>query len=178
MPPIQVHQSKSLPDSMKWFILCSYERYTRGMESAITYKNRLVLMKAIVRMVSYHNGYAKMPVNEKTVAKYLVKYREASCTGVNVGNVFKTISTNTKLTYVANIQQKFPKFLHGLFRYSSKVLGLNATVPQIVECMNSQAAIRFPHCPIRGQLQMNIYKFWNFSILMVVNSNKPLNDQV
>ena len=118
------------------------------MENNITYKHWLVLMKAMVRIVSYHNGYAKMPVKEKTVVKYLVTYRESTCTGVNVANVFKTVSTNSRLTNVANLQQQFPKFLHSLFWYSSKVLGLNATVPQLVDCMNSQAAIRFAHCPI------------------------------
>ena len=162
MPPIQVHKSQSLPAGMKWFIICTYERYTRGMESNLTYKNRLVLMKSIIRMVSYHNGYSKPAVSEKTVAKYLVCYREATRTGVNVANIFKLVSTNTKLTYIENLQQKYPKFLHSLFCFACKVLGSNTTVPQIVECMNSQACICHPHCPDRGQLQMTIYKFWNF----------------
>ena len=79
-----------------------------GIERDITYKNRLVLMKAIVHMVAYHNGYGKPPVIEKTVAKYCVRYRQAKRTGVNVANVFKTMSTDLRLTYVAMIQEKYP----------------------------------------------------------------------
>ena len=74
-------------------------------------------MESIVRMVAYHNVYSKVPLTKKTVAKYVVKYREATHTGVNIGNVFETVSTNTRLTYIANLQQQHPKFLHSLFRY-------------------------------------------------------------
>ena len=147
---------------MQWFIICTYKHFTNGLERNLTYKNRLELMRSIAKMISYHNRYEKPPVNEKTISKYLVRYRSASRSGMNVGNVFKTISTNTRLSYVAMLQQKFPEFLHTLFCYASKTLGLNATVPQIVQCMNTQAVIRHPHCAIRGQLQMTVYKFWNF----------------
>ena len=120
MPTIQVHNAKQLPEGMKWFIICTYECFTNGLESNLSYKNRLKLIRSIVKMISYHNRYGEPPVNEKTVAKYLVKYRSATRTGVNVGNVFKSISTNTRLSYVAMLQDKYPEFLHGIFCYSSK----------------------------------------------------------
>ena len=161
-PHIHVHNSKTLPEGVKWYVICTYKRYTQGLESNMTYKNRLLLMKAIIKMISYHNGYLKPPVNEKTVAKYLVRYRQAIRTGVSVGSIFKSVNSHSKVGYVASIQAKYPDFLHKLFCYAVKILGLNATVPQIVETMNEQATIRHPHCPVCGQLQMTIYKFWNF----------------
>ena len=65
MPNVQVHNSKSLPEGIKWYILCTYERIIQAVERNITYKNRLVLMRVIVQMVAYRNGYDKPPVTKK-----------------------------------------------------------------------------------------------------------------
>ena len=60
------------------------------------------------------------------------------------------------------IQEKFPGFLHKLYRYASKVVGADAKNTIICDVMNRKAANDFKLCPIRGKLKLNSYHFFRF----------------
>ena len=68
-----------------------------------------------------------------------------------------------RMSYVRVVEQKFPTMLHLLYRFATKLLGIDETSLCLAEVMNLQAQELFPDCPIiRSNLRINQHKFWEF----------------
>ena len=49
-PNITTHKSKSLTEGLKWHFICLYNEYTRGEDYLMTYKEKIIVMNAIIKM--------------------------------------------------------------------------------------------------------------------------------
>ena len=160
-PNITIHKSKSLTEGLKWHFICLYNEYTRGEDYLMTYKEKIIVMNAIIKNESYHNGYSKPVVSIRTFQRFIEKYRKEQKTD-SVSNTFVSKKGHGKDSYIGKLEKQFPKYLHKLYRYSSKILGIDATVPQYIYCMNTRSKILHPNCPIRSDLGLSIHHFWVF----------------
>ena len=59
--------------------------------------------------------------------------------------------------------------LHSLYRFATKLLGLDETSSKLSAAMNNRARELFPDCPIRSNLKMNRNRFWEFFIIKEEN---------
>ena len=75
-PNIRIHHTKSLSEGLKWHMLVLYEKHTQGQEHLLTWKEKLTVKNAIIRNVSYHNGYKKPVISSRTFRRYIDKYKD------------------------------------------------------------------------------------------------------
>ena len=68
------------------------------------------------------------------------------------------------MSYVSQICDAYPTMLHSLYRYATKLLGLDKTSAQLSAAMNTRAQELFPDCSVRSNLKMNQNRFWEFFI--------------
>ena len=59
------------------------------------------------------------------------------------------------MNYVSQIQIKFPTLLHSLYRFATKLIGVDETSAQLAAAMNHRALELFPDCPIRANMKLN-----------------------
>ena len=161
LPAIRIHNCKSLSEGLKWHLLCLYMEHTEGKPELLKWKEKLELMRGIINNESYHNGYTKPIITCRTFARYIKSYKENKHTD-KLFCVFTSRKGMNQVSYISFLDINFPRFLHRLYRYSIGVLGLDATVPQLIHCMNSRSRILHPMCPTRSDLKLTIHHFWNF----------------
>ena len=160
-PSIKLHNAKSLSEGLRWHLMCLYMEHTKGDPQKLTWKEKNILMSAIIRQESYHNGYSKTIISNRTFCKYIAKYNDNKYTD-RMANTFRSKKGENRVSYIAFLELNFPKYLHKLYRYAVKVMGLDATVPQLIQCMSSRSRVLHPFCPTRSNLKLNIYQFWSF----------------
>ena len=68
----------------------------------------------------------------------------------------------TKDNYIDFLQEKFPTYLHSLYRYATRVLGTMASARSLIDLMNERSSVLHPSCPIRSNLNITKHHFWRF----------------
>ena len=66
------------------------------------------------------------------------------------------------MSYVRVVEQKFPTMLHSLYRFATKLLGIDVNSSCLSEVMNLQAKELFPDYPIRFNSRINQHRLWEF----------------
>ena len=156
--PIPIRSEKSFHSSMKWHVIAVATSFGYQSMSA---KNREILGKAILHRESYLAGF-QSPPSHHSLLRWWNLYQKAKWNSVRIDDVFKSKRGESRTTYAAYLQKKFPTLLHLLYRYATQVLGIDATTASIIDIMNSKSLIDHPHCPIRQTLRLNKFHFWNF----------------
>ena len=160
-PDIRIHNSKSLSEGLKWHLVCQFMQHCNGIPDKLSWKQKNLVMNAIIKHESYHSGYLKPIIVPRTFVRYIQVYNSKKHTD-QLFSVFTSRRGCNRVSYVSSLEQQFPKYLHKLYRYSCRLLGLDATVPQLIHCMNSRSRILHPLCPTRSDLKLSIHHFWTF----------------
>ena len=161
LPNVRIHNSKSLSEGLKWHLICQYMQHTKGTPGLVTWKQKTTIMNAIIKHESYHSGYKKPIIVCRTFTRYIQAYNSSKHTD-QLFSVYTSRKGSNQVSYITSLERNFPKYMHKLYRYSCRLLGLDATVPQLIHCMNSRSRILHPHCPTRSDLRISIHHFWNF----------------
>ena len=129
-----------------------------------TYKEQLELGNAIIRKECYIAGYEKPVITSRHFKdriwdKY---YKSRRLTPSVTSHVLDNKRGQNRMSYVAQISNMYPTMLHSLYRFATKLLGLDETSSRLAAAMNSRAQELFPDCPVRSNLKMNRNRFWEF----------------
>ena len=160
-PSIRIHNCKSLSEGLKWHLICQYMQNSKGNPDRFTVKEKNKLMKAIIDHESYHNGYTKPVISVRTFVRYISDYGRNVHTD-DLSTLFTCRKGQNQVSYITFLERNFPRYVHKLYRYSCRILGIDATVPQLIHCMNSRSRVLHPSCPTRNHLKLSVYHFWNF----------------
>ena len=121
-------------------------------------KKRVFLAEAVGKRESYICGYNK-PFLGRALMRWWQEHEYNHQYLCKVQDTFKKRNRKKRRTYLGSIQTEFPSFLHKLYRYTSKTLGHNTSNYRIRKLMMEKAQIDYPHCPIRGRLNITSYAF-------------------
>ena len=147
-------------ETMKWSmvaIACDYGA------SDMTYKKRLELFKAVIKVQSYLYGFVAPAIS---VSYFLALWRKFK-TGMrkNPTKLFDTYLSKAgtgRSTWVDKIMAKYPQLLHKLYRYATRILTCSANTKSIIACMKCRSKVLFPDCPTRSSLSLTKYHFWEW----------------
>ena len=147
-----------MPKGMKWHMLVTATAFNY---QNLPGKDKKILGTAIARNEAYLAGFCKPP-SHYTLSNWYEKYSKAKGTSVRIDSLFDSKSGQNRIKYVTYIEKQFPQFLHQLYRYATKTLGVDANVPMLVNMMNAKSRIDHPFCPVRSVLRMSKAHFWTF----------------
>ena len=157
--PIYPHR-KRMSETMKWSLIavaCDYGA------TDLEFKQRLELFSSVIKVQSYLYGF-KAPA--LSLSYFLTLWRKFKNTmRKDPTKLFDTYFCRAGQgwkTWVDQMMEKYPKLLHGLYRYATGILTCSANTCSIVACMKRRAKILYPDCPIRGNLKLSKYHFWEW----------------
>ena len=130
----------------------------------LTYQDQLILAEAILKRESYTAGYNKPIVTPTHFHKYIwSKYdNEARMNPGNAPYVLQNKRGENRVRYLNVIMDQYPTFLHSMYRYATKCLGVDETAARLSVLMMNRAKEAFPDCPVRSTLKMTRHYFWDF----------------
>ena len=130
----------------------------------LTYQDQLILAEAILKRESYTAGYNKPIVTPTHFHKYIwSKYdNEARMNPGNAPYVLQNKRGENRVRYLNVIMDQYPTFLHSMYRYATKCLGVDETAARLSVLMMNRAKEAFPDCPVRSSLKMTRHYFWDF----------------
>ena len=158
---IPLRPEKQLSKGMKWHMVVVAASHGY-LDLPSPQKKKLA--EAVTRRESYLAGYHKPP-SAFTFHKWWQKYTNqttSNCSSIDPDRIFDSCSGKNRLPYVTYIEQRFPKLLHSLYRYATKLLGVDATVPMLLSMMNSKARLDNPFCEVRSKMNLTKHHFWIF----------------
>ena len=132
-------------------------------------KEQLVLAEAIIKKESFVAGFDK-PIMSARHFKDRIwdNYKKSMRTKPSMtSHILDNHRGENRMSYVAQIMKKYPTMLHSMYRFATKLLGLDETSAKLSEAMNTRAKELFPDCPVRSNLKMNRNRFWEFFMFMV-----------
>ena len=120
-------------------------------------------IEAIIKMQSYLGDYA---FPQYTIQYFIRQYYSQFSKSV-FNDPIKLLSLVSpaipnRENYIDSLLDKFPTYLHNLYRYSTRVLGTMASGKSLVDIMNRRSLALHPNCPIRANLNLTPYHFWRF----------------
>ena len=140
--------------------------------------NRHETIEAIIKMQSYLGGYSAAQYSTAYFIRtyYSVFSKSVLNDPIRLLSLFTTSVTNRE-NYIDMILDKFPTYLHSLYRYATRVLGTMASAKSLADLMNRRSATLHPNCPIRSNLNLSQYHFWRFFIsfmesLLIIQLNQ------
>ena len=157
-PNIEIRPDIRLSKGMKWHIMVTaaiFDFHTLPLN------DRILLAGAIGRREAYLAGYQKPP-SAHTVLNWWKNYSCAKKKSTSVDTLFDSKAGKGRINYVTYLEREFPQYLHYLYRYATKTIGADATVPMLCCLMNSKSQMDHPYCPVRSRLKMTRHKFWTF----------------
>jgi hypothetical protein len=112
-------------------------------------KMKMKLARAILKTEAYYEGYSKPVASDYTFYHWYTLYERTRHTnGVNKHKIFESKLNAKRKTYVDKIMDTYPKHLHDLFRYATKLVGSDAKTTKIIHHMNNKSKLDHPNCPI------------------------------
>jgi hypothetical protein len=108
------------------------------LDPCLTYKRRQEIAQAACRQVAYDLGY-KQPLAHTQLPYWYGRLQDAFGTAEDQDPV--SPSQCGRQSYVHDIEDRHPGYLHELFRYATDVKGALASFPELAECMNENSAI-------------------------------------
>ena len=120
-----------------------------------------LLCQAVGKKEAYLCGYLK-PFGWSTVLRWWDAHEKNERQSNDVQKTFRSNRKRKRLTYIESLQDQFPDFLHGLYRYASKTLGHNTNNFKIRHLMMKKAKLLHPNCPIRSKLELTTHHFRQF----------------
>ena len=161
--PIIDHNKRNLEEGMKWTMV------TKAIELGyinLSKPKMKQLGAAVVKKISYLAGYSTVMGSSRSLYRWYQAYHS----DVIDASIFKSLLGTNRPSYTKSIQEKFPTFLHTLFRYATKVLGNDAPTYKLFNLMNEKAKIDYGgKCNIRGNL---VLTEWHFSEFFHRNGGK------
>ena len=148
-------------EAMKWAMIaiCS------DMGARMLMKNfRDLFFKALITTQSYLNGFDRPVFTIKYFNKlWLTFLHRVKHKPERMSILFQPMyASHQRQSYIDSILEPFPTLLHDLYRYSTKVLGIGARTSAIINLMNRRSYVLYKDCPIRANLRLNKYHFWQF----------------
>jgi hypothetical protein len=107
-------------------------------DPCLTYKERQEIAKAACIQVAYDLGY-KQPLAQTQLPYWYGRLQDAIATGEDQDPV--SPSQCGRQSYVKDIEEQHPGYLHELFRYAIDVKGALATYLELADCMNEKSAV-------------------------------------
>ena len=157
--PIAIRDGKRVNQCMKWNMMVVLSSFGFGYMSR---KERNTVAAAVALTKSYLGGYRSSP-SAHTVMNWFHDYTKArNCSGCTIDTFFSSNAGKGRIKYVSMIEQKFPRYLHSLYRYATATLGVDANPRLIISLMNSKSRMDNPFCPVRSRLNMSRKHFWTF----------------
>ena len=136
--------------------------YLIGVAASLEYKNyqykhQLILAEAFVARECYIAGYSAPVCSACHFHECIwVKLEMSKCfTPLTLSHTLDSIRNKNKTSYVSRVHKKIPKLLHGLYRFATKLLGVDETAKQLAKSMNFRARKLFLDCSICNSLKMN-----------------------
>lgn len=108
-------------------------------DPCLAYKRRQEIAKAACRQVAYDLGY-KQPLAHAQLPYWYGRLQDAFATGADQEDPVSP-SQCGRQSYVQDIEDRHPGYLHELFRYATDEKGALASFPELAECMNENSAI-------------------------------------
>jgi len=156
IPIILDHSDRNLEEGMKWRMVA--KAIEMGYMN-MSHKNRKQLGTAVTKKESYLAGYSTVMGSSRSLYRWFNQYNS----DVIDASIFKSLAGKNHSSYTKSIQEKFPTFLHSLFRYTTKVLGNDAPTYKLWNLMNVKAKTVYGgKCNIRGNLKLTDWYFAEF----------------
>ena len=159
-PNIPLRTEKRVNKGMKWHMVATAA--SLGYHD-LPLSAKRVVGKAVTSREAYLGGYKKAP-SEYTFRKWWSKYTNSQKPGSKnrVDSVFDSKVGSGRMNFVTYLERRFPKFLHSIYRYATKTIGIDATVPLLLNLMNAKARVDHPLCEIRSTIELTKHHFWTF----------------
>ena len=120
-----------------------------------------MLCEAVGKREAYLCGYPK-PFGWSTVMKWWKKHEREEQEMYDFDGIFATNRKRKRNSYIQAIQEKYPGFLHELYRYASNTIGHNSNNFRVRTLMIKKARLDYPNCPVRGKLILTKHHFKTF----------------
>ena len=159
-PPIELRSRTRMTTGMKWNMLATLNSFNFQSMSG---KRRLVAANAVASTEAYFAGFKSAPSGHSLVRwwnDYMRKRNQSEYSRIDT--FFNSREGQGRMTYVASIEKNYPRYLHSLYRYATKTLGVDSNVNLLVSLMNSKARMEHPFCPVRSRLKLTPKHFWIF----------------
>jgi len=131
-----------------------------GWNDNLTWEERKRIGRAACTLVSYDLGYKK--VVGSTQLHTWMKESEMQFSTGNTSSLAKSKHKGTE-KYTDIITRDHPHLLHQLFRYSTSILGDNASFDEIANLMNTQSAAMGNGTPVLTLNEYNLGKWFKKS---------------
>jgi hypothetical protein len=146
---------KTVEERVKWAIL-SHALLLRLEE--YTYNEKIQIGEALTKVECYLAGY-HVHLGGRTFIKWWYRFLNSRKQNVVVSEIYQP-QKKRKISYISNLESRFPGFLIKLFRYATSVLGTDACKCYIYNLMNEKAKLDFQHkCKFRGTLTLTKHHF-------------------
>ena len=157
--PMKVKGTR-LKESQKWVIIATICDFGA---SEMSPREREKLIEAVIRTQSYYLWYNQPAISTEYVRKLFHRFKHSMLIApASTYNIYSSRAGQGRRTYVDQLQDQYPKLLHKIYRYSTSVLGADASAKAIVELMNQKSKALHPNCEIWSNLRLNTYHFWLF----------------
>ena len=135
---ITITKSKLATSQEKLIILLTMERWGYN-SSDRTYDDRIRIVTAASRLIAYDNGYKKT-FSVRTVLRWKENVTDQILTGIESSSIGMNGHKGSQ-SYIDNIEQSHPCYLHSLFRKSLQLKGSNSSFHELAHHINSLSRV-------------------------------------
>jgi hypothetical protein len=155
---IKVNTNYQVRESTKWAILSSI---LETDYNKVSIKDKKKYVHCISSYHSYMGGYYRVIGEYGTFKVWYEDYKKAKKNG-KLEKVFERKTYVADPPYIEKLECTFPGFVHECYRYSTSVLGHDARLPTLLNCMQEYAKVHYPNCRIRRNLSLTTHHFRHF----------------
>jgi hypothetical protein len=152
---------KEVEERVKWAILANALSLRLN---EFLYNEKKKIGQALTKIECYTAGYHVHLGGKsgKTFVTWWYRYVNSRNRNSITSEVYIP-QNKTKISYISNLETRFPGFLIGLFRYATAILGTQARMSYIYNLMNEEAKLDFEgKCRYRGTLKLTKHHFYTF----------------
>ena len=151
---------KRMSEAMKWSLVAVASDYgATDLDS----KKQLELFNAVIRVQSYLYGFKAPAMSIKYFQVLWRKFKRRM--NKNPTMLFNTYLSKVgcgRTTWVDKMMQTYPKLLHTLYRYATKILSCSANTRSLIACMKRRSKVLYPDCPVCSDLKLTKFHFWEW----------------
>ena len=149
-----------MTESMKWSLVAIASDYGA---TDLGPTKRSELFQAVIKVQSYLYGFKGPALTLEYFQKLWRKFKTTM--NKDPSKLFQTYLSKIgtgRTTWIDGIMKQYPKLLHSLYRYATKILSCSANTRSLVACMKRRSKVLFPNCPVRRDLKLTKYHFWEW----------------